>query len=266
MGIWISNYNYLVIDSISRRSKRICAKEMISLKEIIKNSKSKNKDEWEKYDIITYYIERPLSYLVTWPMINIGMTANAVSFLSIIVSLTALVLMSFSSSVVIKVVGWMVLFFWSILDCVDGNIARYRKTSSQNGELWDATAGYIAMSVLYLSAGMLAANENSIILNNVINPTSYVFIAAITVASCLIPRIVMHKKARDTEGTDNEFKDRASFGKIKIVINGIVSITGIALFLLLPAIIFGFCNIYIIFYGMINVLICIYSLISLLGD
>ena len=236
----------------------------MTLKDTIKGSKSIEKTNWEKQDIITYYLERPISYLFTWPLVNTPISANVVSFFSIVVSICALGFMSFGGNLLFKIIGWSLLFFWSILDCVDGNVARCKKTANNSGALWDAAAGYIAMSVLFISSTMIAFNETSLIEIPYLSKDIYLFIGFLSLASCLIPRIVMHKKKNSDNSADNEFVNRRNFSLIKIVINNIMSITGIALILLLIAIIFNFVNIYVLIYGSLNVLICIYSLIKLL--
>jgi len=57
---------------------------MITLKQTIEGCRSSEKMAWEKSDPITYYIERPISYLVTWPLLNTPITANAVSFFQLL--------------------------------------------------------------------------------------------------------------------------------------------------------------------------------------
>ncbi len=237
---------------------------MIGLKETIAGSKSQKKASWEKHDFITYYIERPISYLLTWPLLNLGIGANAVSFFSILVSIGGLCFLCLGNTVLFKIIGWLLLFLWSILDCVDGNIARFRKTSGNLGELWDATAGYIAMFCLFFSSAFLATTEESVLLEGMIPDILYYLICGLSVMMCLVPRIVMHKKSYLCGNAEDEFKNRESFNLLKMLINNVMSITGIALFLLLPAIIFNFSNIYCLGYSSLNVLAGIYALIRLL--
>lgn len=237
---------------------------MITLRETITKSKSDDKTQWEKYDPLTYYLERPLSYLFTWPLINIGVTANQTTFISIIFSFISLLLMSFGDTKNLKIIGWVFMFLWSIFDGVDGNIARSNQSASKTGELWDAAAGYIAMSFIYLSAGFMSLSENILIFNKAIDYKIIIFISSLSIIDCLVPRIIMHKKARFDSNTDFEFKNRKSFGLLKLIINNIMSITGIGLFSLLIAIIFDFCYVYTLVYFVFNTLIAIYSLIVLL--
>ena len=47
--------------------------------------------------------------------------------------------------------GWFAFFLWSMLDGIDGNIARYKKQFSKMGDTLDAAAGYFAMALIFLA-------------------------------------------------------------------------------------------------------------------
>lgn len=100
---------------------------------------------------------RPLSFLVTYPLINGGISANTVSVISIFVALLACVLLMLGHPV--SIAGVFVFLFWDVLDCVDGNIARVKKTSSLKGEYMDAVSGYTAPAFIYLAVGVAAYRE-----------------------------------------------------------------------------------------------------------
>lgn len=228
---------------------------------------SKEKKDWEKVDFFTYYIERPISYLITWPLLNTGISANAVSFFSMVVTLASLIMFEIgNNNIVILLIAWGLLFLWSILDCVDGNIARFKKTNSAKGELWDAVAGYFAVSCLFFSSSIVAFSEESILLNGLLPNTFYYFIGGINILLCLLPRLMMHKKISTIGDVSvaSQFVERKTFSLLKAVVNNIVSITGFPLFLFLFAIIFHFCNIFTLFYFCINLFICCYSLFVIL--
>lgn len=100
---------------------------------------------------------RPLSFIVTYPLINMGVSANSVSVASIFVAMLACGLLMFGNT--FSTIGVFVFLFWDVLDCVDGNIARVKKTSSLKGEYMDAISGYTAPAFIYLAVGVAAYHE-----------------------------------------------------------------------------------------------------------
>ena len=115
------------------------------LKDIEKESMTKEKKEQAKNDIFAYYIGRPLSYVLTVPFFKLKVKPNVVSLISIFPSIIGFLFIGFGETLTQKIFGWIMFFLWNLLDGVDGNIARYTKQFSKTGSLWDATSGYIAM-------------------------------------------------------------------------------------------------------------------------
>ena len=66
---------------------------------------------------------RKTSFLFTYLFINLGWSSNAVSYLSVFVSLLACVLFSLGMNWT-TIIAIVLINFWLVLDCVDGNIAR----------------------------------------------------------------------------------------------------------------------------------------------
>lgn len=117
-------------------------------------TKSYTPEKRKKTSIWARIFSRPLSFLLTYILINLGFTANAVSIISIFEALLACLFLMLGG----KLLPWgIVLFlFWDILDCTDGNIARAQGTSSLVGEYMDAISGYTAPAFIYLSVGVAA--------------------------------------------------------------------------------------------------------------
>lgn len=109
----------------------------------------------EKIDLWLYYFARPFSWPLTWLCATIGLSATAVTFISIFAVVIGAALIMFGSYT-LTIVGILLFNLWIILDCVDGNIARYRKTFSQYGEFIDAVGGYFATTFLFSSLGYLS--------------------------------------------------------------------------------------------------------------
>lgn len=108
---------------------------------------------------------RKLSFLVTFLFINGGITANATSVLSAVVAAIGGAFLCFDFWWC-RIVGVIIINFWLVLDCVDGNIARCCKTSSYMGEFYDAIGGYSAIAFSMIGIGVAAYNTNSILPDN----------------------------------------------------------------------------------------------------
>ncbi|WP_218776108.1 CDP-alcohol phosphatidyltransferase family protein, partial [Enterococcus faecium] len=77
-----------------------------------------------------------------------------------------------------------------ILDCVDGNIARVKKQSSEMGEFIDALSGYYVTGFAYLSIGVSAFYTTSM---SSIPPTWFIILGGISSVSGLLARIIHQK-------------------------------------------------------------------------
>ena len=222
----------------------------------------KSKEAWAKKDLIPHYIERPVSYVITSVLLETNVTANFVSFVSLLFCVGSSLLIIYLQSFPVKIISWAFLFLWSIADCVDGNIARIKKTTGVSGELWDAVAGYTAMSCLFINSGILAYQDAAPLIKFPIEPAYYILLGSLSAVVSLLPRVLIHKKTTLTQSRETaaNFKDRTSFSFSNIVVTNVMSITGVALFALLFSILLRMENIYVIFYFSVNLLICIYSL------
>ena len=111
-----------------------------------KNSKS---SLWVKWII------RKLSFPFTFLFINLGFSAWGASVLSIFVALAGCAALCVDSALW-RVVGVVLVEFWLVMDCVDGNIARVKKTSSPMGGCIDAFSGYFITAFVFFSVGVAA--------------------------------------------------------------------------------------------------------------
>ena len=122
-----------------------------TMKEIVSSyspAKRKESSIWARV------FSRPISFVLTYFFINIGLSANAMSVVSIIEELIGFALILIGG----KCLPWGVALyvFWHILDCCDGNIARIKKSSSYAGEYFDAVSGYFAPAFIYITVGVAA--------------------------------------------------------------------------------------------------------------
>ena len=98
---------------------------------------------------------RRFSYLVTWICLRLNISANAVSVISAIDALAGCALLCIDNYVCM-LIGVVLINFWIVLDCVDGNIARVLKKDSRSGEFFDAVSGYVVCAFAFFSVGVAA--------------------------------------------------------------------------------------------------------------
>ena len=105
---------------------------------------------------------RKASFPVTYVFINTGWSANMVSVLSWIVIFVAAVLLSVNNFGCM-LAGVILTNFWLVLDCVDGNIARVKKTKTFMGDFFDAVAGYGPFSFTMVALGVAAFHTSFLV-------------------------------------------------------------------------------------------------------
>lgn len=105
---------------------------------------------------------RKASFPVTYVFINTGWSANMVSVLSWIVIFAAAVLLSVNNFGCM-LAGVILTNFWLVLDCVDGNIARVKKTKTFMGDFFDAVAGYGPFSFTTVALGVAAFHTSFLV-------------------------------------------------------------------------------------------------------
>lgn len=142
----------------------------------------------KKTSIWARLFSRPLSFLLTYILINIGASANTVSIFSIFEAMLACAFLMIGGKFLI----WGIILFllWDVLDCTDGNIARVKGTSSLVGEYMDAISGYTAPAFIYLAVGVAAFRTTSLF-----SQFDYWFIVfgAIASISDILSRIIYQK-------------------------------------------------------------------------
>lgn len=107
-------------------------------------------------------VVRKLSFPVTYLFINAGWSANMVSLLSWVVIFVGAVMLGINNFWSM-LLGVILINFWLVLDCVDGNIARCKKTKSFMGDFFDAIAGYGPFAFSTISLGVAAYNTSFIV-------------------------------------------------------------------------------------------------------
>lgn len=191
----------------------------------IRASLSSEKNRFDSWWV--RFILRPLSFPVTWAFIRLGFSANHVSYLAVLVSFLAAILMGIGQRDVI-IVGAFLFNIFALLDCVDGNIARVRKKAGPYGEFIDALGGYIAFACVFPAAGIVAEHAKPISFPIIVN-LNFIIIGAIATISTLTMRLI-YQQFSNTVG-----RKTVKPGTFQKNIDNNLGITG----LLMPAVLVG---------------------------
>ena len=224
-----------------------------SLTEIIKSlpvKKNSKSSLWVKL------IVRKLSFLFTFLFINIGCSAWGVSIISVIVALCGSIFLGIDSTL-FRIFGVMLIEMWLVLDCVDGNIARVKKTSSQMGEFIDALSGYYITGFVYFFVGVAAYYTTS-----VLEKYSFLLIimGGVSTVAGLLWRIVHQKytysimvinqKNGDCKAKipEDDIQNKRSLQYVRSRLDKELGISGLFMPFLIIALIFNLFDILTIFY------------------
>ncbi len=151
-------------------------------------TKSYTPEKRKKTSIWARIFSRPLSFLLTYVLINLGFSANAVSILSIFEAILACVLLMLGDKWLLP--GVLLFLLWDVLDCTDGNIARVKGKSSLVGEYMDAISGYTAPAFIYLSVGVAAYSTTDLFPGN---EHWFIVLGAVASISDILGRIIYQK-------------------------------------------------------------------------
>lgn len=230
--------------------------------ELYEMSVSQNKRAADKKNIWLYWVVRPLSILTTMPLMKTKISPTTVTIISVFSSILGFFIMTiFNYSMTWKVVGWLFFFFWAILDCVDGNLARSKNQCSQKGELWDAIGGYATMTLMYFAAGIVAFFDEN--LYPYAENYWMLILGGATALFSIFPRLVLHKKEIIEMGggaTVKELIDKKSFTFPKVVVMNLISVIGLFQVIFLFCMLAHTLNWFILFYFVFNLGIMVLSI------
>lgn len=223
---------------------------------------SKRKED--QYNIAVTYLLRPLSILIIKVISGTKITPICITKWSVFFCILGFITMCCNQSLEGVVLGWFFFFLWALLDCVDGNLARFTNQCSMLGDLWDTMGGYAAMVLIYFSSAIVAyfSPQKNLIFDSVI----ILILGCATSVIAIFPRLVMHKRKSSDYNDDavRSISDKPHFGFPQIIAMNLVSPTGLVLIFFLMALIFNLINYFILFYFIINMGIMSISLYRLL--
>lgn len=117
----------------------------------------KAREEWYG-DWMSAAVYRPLSFVLTVPLLNLSVSASQVTLAGMAMALALPVVALCAGAYAHLGVGLLAIGF-VILDCVDGNIARVTKTASKSGHYLDFFTDIVFRVTLYAAIGILADRE-----------------------------------------------------------------------------------------------------------
>jgi phosphatidylglycerophosphate synthase len=93
-------------------------------------------------------VMKRLSIYITWVLLHTPVTANQVTVSFIVIGLIGSFLLAFGNQW-LSILGALVLFLHSVLDHVDGEVARYKKICSPGGKYLDLVAHKIVNPIVF---------------------------------------------------------------------------------------------------------------------
>ena len=98
------------------------------------------------------YFERPAALYITWVLIHTPVTAHQVTFIALSVAVAGAICFTFGTPgyFLVAVLLWQ---FWYLLDHVDGQIARYRRSVSLEGVFYDFVMHHVVNLIMGFAIG-----------------------------------------------------------------------------------------------------------------
>ncbi len=239
---------------------------MITYKDVENRVMPPEKRAESRHDFFSFYVGRKITYIMTIPFLYTNISPNMITGLSIIMLLIGFPVFCFAETKMTLLIGWLLFFLWSLLDGVDGNVARYKHQFSKIGDIYDTMGGYMAIALMYFAAGAAAAHGHAELMG--LSRESYIILGGLSSISGIFPRLMMHKVI--SSFMDNsivkDIQDKAQYGIVKIAALNVTSISGGSMVFLLAAVLTERLDIYTLAYFGLNFLKMVISLRSIFNS
>ena len=118
-------------------------------KPTLENLRKKTQKEYEP-EPYAKYIVRPISILFTWVFVRTPLSANQVTILQEILGIVGAVFLAYGKFV------WGVVFLQLgyIMDCSDGEVARWKNQSSESGRFLDLIGHMVVIPFYFFGLGV----------------------------------------------------------------------------------------------------------------
>ncbi len=216
--------------------------------------------EWKKRKDPTNcrFFVRPLSFFVSAFCANHKITANEVSYFSVVIALVSCICFLFNDRYT-NIIGAVLINLWLLLDCVDGNLARSVK-KQPFGEFADALSSYVMVAFMCTAFGYFVYVNGGVMVS--VGQPICIVIGAIASTFDTLARLI-YQKFRNTEmDLEKEKKiksemdlnkDHDSTGRLIVRAQEALGVGGWLPHFILFAVIFNFMDLILIycffFYG-----------------
>ena len=116
----------------------------------ISDIREKSKKSNPSNEIYTELIIRRISPYFSWLFLNLKISANKITLIGEVISLIGVVFLGYGKFLI----GALLLQLGYILDCSDGEVSRYSKTSSKQGEFLDLIGHLIIIPCMWFAVGI----------------------------------------------------------------------------------------------------------------
>jgi phosphatidylglycerophosphate synthase len=214
-----------------------------------------NLPEWKrkKDPILSRVFYRPLSFFCSAFFCNVGWTANMVSYLSACIALLACLCFVLG----VPVMGAILINFWLVLDCTDGNIARSVR-KERYGDFADSMSSYICVGLMFCCMGFSAYQTGGILFAS--GSPWIILIGALAGSSDSLMRLIYQKFLNSTvaQGIEvNRSEDpeqQKGINRIRMKVDAYISLGGFLPLVVLLGSIFQFldlvCTLWLAYYGL----------------
>ncbi|MDA8755343.1 CDP-alcohol phosphatidyltransferase family protein [Candidatus Pseudothioglobus singularis] len=227
---------------------------LYEMKKNMVNSYGEKKDE-DQAELINYYFVRPISFWVASVFAVYKIRANTITWLSLAFGLIG-VLLFFKGGHVSQIISSLLIFIWLILDCVDGNLARYYKTQSIFGDFLDSLVCYIVFAFLPISIAY--SINNASLSSEVLFLLGWMYSIGFTLSRLIYQKFkqISNKKYKNfLSGGENASVKQKAFS----FVNNIFNPSGFMVPFLVISAVFEWLEVYLIIYGVGYFFILIYS-------
>ena len=233
---------------------------MISL-ETVKDRCWTDKKEVDRQYFFTFYFYRPVSFRLSQYYLNKGLSADAATFHSLVCLLVAVPLL-FVENMLLNTVAVLLILGWGVLDCVDGNIARFTGEYTKRGHFYDTLVGYFAYVVVFYMPQFIQDD------NGIFGFSVAAVLCSLSTMAYLFSRLC-HQKYLNLEFSKGESKynyieaPAAKSGGFIQLYNNIATFNGVLPLILLLAVLAQVVHFYIVFFFFINVSVCFFYVFRL---
>lgn len=232
----------------------------------IRSRYPKEKRNANRYNLFGHFVFIRFSYYLTWLFIRLGISANEVTGISILIGCIGCILLAFGSYNGM-IAGALILNIWALLEYVDGSVARCTNSCSNYGAFIDDLNASTMSVLLFISAGIAAFNHPNLFVINV-DKSLFLFLGCWASLFYIFPRFIgdvfVNAFSQDQCAFVDDFKKDLSASIVSKIRLNIYNITGLIMPILLIAVIFNRLGIFVFLFVLINTCAFVVLIIQLL--